>query len=57
MSAPDPECVICGRAALNLSGLDGGFASYREFRAVWDPPRVFQAMVHFSCLPDWKHRA
>lgn len=56
MSAPDPECVVCGRTALDLSGWDGGFPSYREFRALWDPPRVFQSMVHFSCLRDWEHR-
>lgn len=56
MSAPGPECIICGRIALDLSGWDGGFPSYREFRAVWDPPRVFQDMVHFACLREWKHR-
>jgi hypothetical protein len=55
MSAPGSECVVCGRDALDLSGWDGGFPSYREFRAVWDPPRVFQDMVHFACLRDWKH--
>lgn len=56
MSAPGPDCVVCGKAALDVSGWDGGFPSYREFRAVWDPPHVFQDMVHFSCLADWKHR-
>jgi hypothetical protein len=56
MSAPDPECVVCGRVALDLSGWDGGFPAYREFRALWDLPQVFQSMVHFSCLRDWEHR-
>ena len=56
MSAPGPMCIVCGKIALGLSGWDGGFPSYREFRAVWDPPRVFQDMVHFTCLRDWKHR-
>lgn len=56
MSAPGPQCIVCGKIALDLSGWDGGFPSYLEFRAVWDPPRVFQDMVHFTCLRDWKHR-
>jgi hypothetical protein len=56
MSAPGPDCVVCGRAALDLSGWDGGFPAYREFRAVWDPPRVFQDMAHFTCLRSWEHR-
>ncbi len=56
MSAPGPECVVCGKVALALTGWDGGFPSYRQFRALWDPPRVFQDMVHFSCLRTWEHR-
>lgn len=56
MSAPGSDCIVCGRPALQLNGLDGGFPSYREFRAVWDPPRVFQDMIHFSCLRTWEHR-
>jgi hypothetical protein len=57
MSAPGANCVICGKPALDISGWDGGFPSYREFRALWDPPRVFQDMVHFTCLRGWEHRA
>lgn len=56
MSAPGPECIICGRVTLDLNGWDGGFPSYREFRAVWDPPRVFQDSIHFTCLRGWEHR-
>lgn len=48
--------MICGKPALGLNGWDGGFPAYREFRAVWDPPRVFQDMVHFACLREWEHR-
>jgi hypothetical protein len=56
MSAPGPYCVVCGRVALGLNGWDGGFPSYRQFRAVWDPPHVFQDMIHFTCLRVWEHR-
>lgn len=56
MSAPDPECVVCGRLALWIPGRDGGFPAYRNFRAVWDEPKVFGASIHFVCLHTWEHR-
>lgn len=56
MSVPDQQCAVCGKTALAIPGWDNGFPSYRNFRAVWDPPRVLTSMIHFACLRTWTHR-